>query len=109
MDGERFWCKVLQKRLDEMLLATVENRLQLNSLRLGEQVVLRPCHVLETADLQDLIVFKQLTSAIGLQGGAGACGERRASLGEWASRPNQIMCSYHPRCELKMTVIPSEQ
>ena len=78
---ERFWCKVLQKRLNGELLVTVENYLKLSRLRLGEQVVLQPCHVLETADLQDFLVFSQLTGVLGLQGGAGLWRDSRVMEG----------------------------
>ena len=78
---ERFWCKVLQKRLNGALLVTVENHLKLSSLRLGEQVVLQRCHVLETADLQEFLVFSQLTGVLGLQGGAGLWRDSRVMEG----------------------------
>ena len=94
LNEERFWCKVLQKRLDGLLLVTVENCLQLNSLQLGEQVVLRSCHVLETAGPQDLILFKQLASAIGLQGGAGLWREARVIDGVGITpKPNSVFVS----------------
>lgn len=94
LNDERFWCKVLQKRLDGALLATVGNHLQLNSLRLGEEVVLQPCHVLETADERDMLTFVQLTGWLGLRSGASFWREMRVKEGVGVSpKPGAVFVS----------------
>ena len=68
--SERFWCKVRRVCADGTIVACVDNNLMHNPYRCGDELVLRNCHVLETADGRDSMAFRELATTLGLSGGA---------------------------------------
>ena len=59
---ERFWCRVTQLKHNGTILATVDNDLIYTTKpQCGDEVVLQPRNILETADTSDLICFLVLT------------------------------------------------
>ena len=68
--SERFWCKVRSVCADGTIVACVDNDLVHNPYRCGDELVLRSCHVLETADVTDLVAFRSLVASLGPTGAA---------------------------------------
>ena len=70
--SERFWCRVRSVRADGAcaFVARVDNDLLRNPYRCGDELVLRACHVLETADLRDRMSFRSFAAVMGPVGGA---------------------------------------
>ncbi|MDC0525814.1 hypothetical protein OAO87_02350 [bacterium] len=66
--GERWWCKVTSVRPDGAFVARVDNYLVYNPYRLGDEIVLRADHVLDIANQQDCLTFRDLTVTLGLVG-----------------------------------------
>ena len=63
---EKFWCRVIEKRMDGALLVRVENDLVLNrKLRCGDKIVLEHRYVLGVATLADVIALRALAAASG--------------------------------------------
>ena len=88
--SERFWCEVRSIRADGAFVACVDNDLLRNPYRCGDELVLRACHVLETADLRDCMSFRGLAAALGPMSGAMAwltAREDAAPMGV-AAKPN---------------------
>ena len=55
---KRFWCRVTRLGPNGAIVATVDNDLVTTTmLKYGDQVVLQPRHVLETADVADMLRF----------------------------------------------------
>ena len=55
---ERFWCKVQRVRSDGALVTSVENNLQLSTLRCGDEIVLSRRNVLEVVDDSDRLLYE---------------------------------------------------
>jgi hypothetical protein len=67
--SERFWCRVIQVTSDgTRLLAIVDNNPVQAPLKSGDQIVLQHRHVLEMANLTDMLSFKHVASQKGTQG-----------------------------------------
>lgn len=75
--SEQFWCRVTSLCTDGALMARVENDLVHSGHRCGDEIVLRACHVLETAEEADLSVYRRLAAVLGPTGGALAWQELR--------------------------------
>jgi hypothetical protein len=90
--SERFWCRVIQVTSDgTRMLAIVDNNPVQVPLRSGEQIVLQHRHVLEMANLTDMLSFKHIASQKGTQGrgtAARSIGARGldAQLAHWRTR-----------------------
>jgi hypothetical protein len=76
--SERFWCRVSQVTSDgTRMLAVVDNNPVQVPLKSGDQIVLQHRHVLEMANLSDMLSFKHVASQKGTQGrGIAARGTR---------------------------------
>ena len=68
--SEKFWCLVRSVRADGALVASVEDNLIYSLHRVGDQIILQPRHVLETANVRDYVVFQSLVSVLGNNEGA---------------------------------------
>ena len=79
---QRFWCKVVNISYDGMrIIAAVDNDLLNTSLKCGDQIVLQPCNVLESANLSDCLTFSALAGRVGPRGGAVAWQKARVEKG----------------------------
>lgn len=63
--SERFWCRVASVRADGGLVARVDNDLRHSAHRCGDEVTLRACHVLETADAADMSTYRRMAAWLG--------------------------------------------
>ena len=69
--NERFWCRVIQVTPDRTrFLATVDNDPVHISLKCGDPIVLQPQHVLQMANLADMLSFTRLSRRLGPRNGA---------------------------------------
>ena len=62
---ERFWCKVQRVRSDGALVTSVENNLQLSTLRCGDEIVLSRRNVLEVVDDSDRLLYEVVCAVLG--------------------------------------------
>ena len=86
---ERVWCRVRRLCADGALVARVENDLTLSYHCCGDEIVLRACHVLETATVADMLAYRRMAVAMGPMGGALAWQELRTEAGvAVVARPN---------------------
>ena len=62
---ERFWCKVQRVRSDGALVTSVENNLQLSTLRCGDEIVLSRRNVLEVVDDSEGLLYEVVCAVLG--------------------------------------------
>jgi hypothetical protein len=62
---ERFWCRVVGRRVDGAIVAQVDNDLVRSSHGCGDELVLMPRHVLDVTDMEGCVAFSHLASVLG--------------------------------------------
>ena len=75
--AERFWCRLVTMCADGTFVARVDNNLVNSAYRCGDEIVIRSCNVLDTADVADLVAFRSLLASLGPTGAAVAWHELR--------------------------------
>ena len=67
LHGERFWCQIIEKRCDGVMVGVVDNEVQyISALRCGDKIELLKNHVLEVAGQSDMQNFINLSMVMGV-------------------------------------------
>ena len=94
---ERFWCRVRDVRRDGTLSALVDNDLWRSPWKQGDVIRLQMCHVLETSEPEDAVVFGALAASLGsLEEAAAVWHDMRRDGGDAAvGKPNTLFLIPH--------------